>query len=291
MNYIFFAFLAAVCFGTSNIINKILSKHSINNTDSLMAYFMLSTSIFGFFLIPFVDLSSFGPAVFQLVLPATLFFLVGYYFFYKGVFSADASTFAPLFQLQAGLIAILAYIFLGERFPLVNYFWIALMTLGTIFVSYNEKLSFKSFLSKGVLFIIGMQVMHAISNIFIGKTLVVFSPVEILFWENMLIGILFLLFYFFRKPKLNYPLAHTYPMFISSFVVGIGVISLFTAFQVNLTISSVIGMLSAPLVFVVSLIASTFSPAFLEHHPAKVYWVRGIGLAILLLSAYMISVG
>lgn len=289
MSYIIYALVAAFCFGVSQILNKLLSKHSINNSESLMAYFMMATFVFGLFLVPFVPLTI--PTLYQLLLMfvATSAFLLGYYLFYKGIFTADASTFAPLFQLQAGLIAFLAFLFLGERFPLQNYFWMALLVIGTILVLYNEKMSLKNFITKGVAFILGMQVLHAVSNLFVGFILKEVSSLQLLFWEDMMIGILLVLFLVAKKPKLKYPVSQVYPMFISSFVVGLGVIALFEAFAQNLTISSVIGLLSAPMVFVVSLLASKISPTFLEHHSTKVYVVRGVGLLVILLGAYKIT--
>jgi drug/metabolite transporter (DMT)-like permease len=291
MNYMFFAFVAAVCFATSQIINKLQSKHSIDNKDSMMAYFMLTTFSFGIILLPFVPFTFPSFALLELMGIAVGTFLLGYYFFFTGVFDADASSFAPLFQIQAALVGFLAFVFLGERFPAQNYLWMIALVLGAIFVSFNEKMTPKSFLNKGILFILLMQLCHAISNLFVGFTLKQLTPIQFLFWEDMMIGVVCLLFVLIKRPKMKYKATEIAPMFLSSYIVGIGVIALFNAFTQNLTISSVIGLLSAPIVFVVSLIASKFSPKFLEHHTPKVYLIRGIGLLIILLAAYKITVG
>jgi len=291
MNYLFFAFLAATCFAVSQILNKVLSKHSIDNKDSLMAYFMLATFSFAIFLLPFVPWTLPSVAVLKLMVVIVGTFLIGYYCFFSGIFDADASSTAPLFQMQAGFVGLLAILFLGERFPLQNYFWMTILIVGAILVSFNEQMIPKTFFNKGILLILLMQVFHAISNLFVGFALKELTPVQILFWEDLSIGLVCVPFILIKKPKLNYPIKQIAPMFLSSYVVGIGVISLFRAFAVNLTVSSVIGLLSAPIVFVVSLIASRLSPTFLEHHPLKVYLVRGIGLLIILLGAYKIAVG
>jgi drug/metabolite transporter (DMT)-like permease len=290
MNYIFFAGTAAVAFAISQVLNKLLSKHSIDNKDSLMAYFMVATFTFGLTLIPFVPLTLPSWEVLQLLMFAAATFLIGYYFFFRGIFTTDASSVAPLFQTQAALVALLAFLFLGERFPLQNYLWMILLGIGAILVSFDEKMSVKGFLRPGIALILLMQVFHALSNVVVGVALNQVSPLTFLFWENMIIGLAAIVFILFKKPKMNYSLNQIIPMFISSFVVGIGILSLFRAFAENLTISSVVGLLSAPLVFVISLIASRFSPTFLEHHTSKVYFVRGLGLIIILVGAYQIVV-
>ncbi|MFC1626758.1 EamA family transporter [Patescibacteria group bacterium] len=290
MNYIIYAFIAAICFAIAQIISKLLSKHSIDNKDSMMAYFMISTFSFSIVLVPFVPLTIPTTEVLSLMTAAVLTFLIGYYAFFTGVFKSDASSFAPLFQIQAGLIGLFAFIFLGERFPIQNYLLMVIIVLGAILVSIDEKMTPKSFLNKGILLIILMQVFHAISNLFVGFTLKQITPIQYLFWMNILIGIFSLLFIVIKKPKMNYKPVIVAPMFVSSYIVGVGIISLFTAYTQNLTISSVIGLLSAPIVFIVSIIASKFSPKFLEHHSTKIYVIRGIGLIIILLAAYKITV-
>ena len=88
---------------------------------------------------------------------------------------------------------------------------------------------------------------------------------------------------------MNYQLSQIGPMFLSSYVVGIGVISLFSAYAQNLTVSSVIGLLSSPIAFVISILASKYSPQLLEHHSPKTYLVRALGLLVILLGAVQIT--
>jgi drug/metabolite transporter (DMT)-like permease len=257
----------------------------------MMGYFMLTTATFAVFLAPFVPWVLPSVEVLKLLAISVAAFLLGYYFFFSGIFETDASSFAPLFQMQAGLVGLLAFIFLGERFPTQNYLWMLLLIIGGIFVSFNEKMTFKSFFNKGIFFILMMQVLHAFSNLLVGFSLKSITPIQFLFWEDILIGLVFLLFYLFKKPRMNYSAKQIAPMFLSTYIVGIGIICLFQAFSQNLTISSVIGLLSAPIVFVISIIASHFSPTFLEHHSPKVYAVRAIGLLIIFLAACRITMG
>lgn len=291
MSYLFFAFLAAACFAVVLILNKLLSKHSIDNKDSMMAYFMLTTFSFNLVLFPFVSFTTLSFEMFELIALLVGGFLIGYYAFYTAIFDTDASSFAPLFQLQAGFVGLLAFLFLGERFPIQNYLWMGLLIFGAVLVSLDEKMSVRSFFNKGIGLVLLMQIFHAFSNLLVGFSLKQLTPIELIFWEYMFIGAAGFLFIILKKPKMNYTTKQITPMVISSYIGSVGVIALFKAFSVNLTISSVIGLLSAPIVFVVSLIASRFSPTFLEHHPTKVYVIRGIGLLVILFGAYKIALG
>jgi drug/metabolite transporter (DMT)-like permease len=291
MSYLIFAFFAATCFAIGQIINKLLSKHSIDNPDSLMAYFMIATFSFSLFLSPFVPLTLPSLPILGLVALTTLIFLVGYYCFFVGVFDADASSIAPIFQMQAALVGLLAFVFLGERFPLSNYLWMSILILGGILVSFDERMSPKSFLRRGIILILLMQLLHATTNLCVGFILKELSALQLVFWENLIIGLLSLVFIAVKRPRLDYEPKIIAPMFLSSYIASVGVLSLFQAFSQNLTISSIIGLLSAPMVFVVSVIASRLSPTFLEHHSSNVYLVRGFGLLIILLGVYKIMVG
>lgn len=284
-SYIIFALIASISFAVSQILNKLLSKHSIDNSDSLFTYFMIASFTFGLVLIPFVDFTFPTIAMLKYLLGATSLLILGFYFFYKGIFTADATTFSPLFMLQAGMIGILAYVFLGERFPLSNYLWLILLIFGTLLVSFQEKMTIKKFFSRGVVFILLMQVVHSISNIFVGFSLRTISPIQLLFYEYMIVGIFAVFYILIKKPKMNYNFKQVSPMFLSTFITGIGGISLFQAFTQNLTVSSVIASLSSSIVFVFSILASSFAPQLLEHHTYKVYIIRGIGLVIILIGA------
>jgi drug/metabolite transporter (DMT)-like permease len=220
---------------------------------------------------------------------AIITFAIGYYLFYTGIFQADASTFAPLFQLQGGLIAMLAFLFLGERFPLTNYLWISLLIIGAVLVTIDESMKLKSLLKKGVLLILLMQVFHAISNLFVGLTLKYIGPVEILFMQYLALGVILIPFYLAVKPRLKYSVKSLSPLFLASCISAVGAIFLFKAFQTNLTVSSAISLLNAPIVFIISVLASSFFPQLLEHHSRKVYILRAVGLLIILLGAFKLT--
>ena len=101
MSYVFFAFVSAICFAFSCLINKFASKHAITNRDSLLALFMINTGIFALLMIPFLGPLAISSPVLTQIIISQLLLVIGYYFFYTGLLTTDASTVAPLFQLQA----------------------------------------------------------------------------------------------------------------------------------------------------------------------------------------------
>lgn len=290
MSYIFFAFLAAFLFASTTLASKFISKHKIDNPDSLFALAILSFTPYILTIPIFAKLSITQPAFLLLVFYSILYIL-GVYLLLHAIFVVDASTVSPLFQLQAGFIVILAAIFLGERFPLSRYLVIAALIIGALLVSVDERMNIKSFFQRGVLLILGMQLLHATSNIFVGLALRSINFWSVMFFGYILHTILVLLFILIKRPKLNYPPKTIGLVFIRSAFQFYGALFLFRAFQENLSVSSSIGLLAAPMVLVISVFSSRFFPQLLEHHTTKVYVVRGVGLLIMLIGAIKLALG
>ena len=288
MSYIFLSFLASTLFAGSIIVNKLLAKHKIDNPDSLFTLLMF-LSLPGALVIPFIPFATLSlPPVTHLLL-YSIFFTAGMYLFSQAIYTIDASVVGPIFQLQAGLIVVLAAIFLGERFSFANYVWIFLLLIGVALVSLTEKMKLGIFLQRGMLFLLAMQLFHAISNIFVG-----FALREVNFWSVVFYGAIVnftlgVIFYLTQKPKINYPTNTLGSVFLGRAFSFAGAVALFSAFETNLSISSTIGLLSGPIVFIVSIIASKWFPKLLEHHSAKVYAIRGIGLLIILFGAVKLT--
>ena len=288
MSYISLSLLAALLFSASIIVNKFISKHRIDNSDSFFVLFVILAFIPAL-IVPFIPGVNLKLPPFPIFLGYPLFFTAGAYLFVKGIYTVDASVVGPIFQVQSGLIVILAAIFLGEKFPLLSYFWMTLLILGAVLVSVNEKMKLSSFFRTGILFLLGMQLFHAIANLFVG-----FALQETNFWSVSFFGALVnfslvLVFYLIKRPKINYPFKTTGLIFLGRLLSFTGATALFAAFQHNLSISSVLGLLTGPIVFIISLIASKWFPKLLEHHSGKVYAVRALGVLIILVAAIKLT--
>ena len=196
------------------------------------------------------------------------------------------SNFKPAF------ITILAFLFLGERFPLSNYLWIGLILVGAILVSLDERMTVKTFFRKTILLIILMQFFHALSNLYAGFALKTMDFWNLTFWSTIISTLLILVLVPpLARFKLKVSFTQLKPLFAVNFFSFIGATSLFAAFQTNLTISSAISLLTAPIVLFISILLSKFQPEFLEHHSGKVYLIRPIGVILILFGAIKISLG
>ena len=287
--YILFSFIAAFGFALSSLSNKFASKHKISNNWVLLFYYYLT-------IIPFLFLL---PLIFNVTIPTSgwgyiflyaLAFFIGNIFFTTAIYKLDASTFAPFFQLQTAFIAILAFIFLKERFPIENYLPIVIMVLGSVLVSMDERVSFKSYLKLATLLIIFQQLFHAFSNLFAGFALKSMNSFTFMFWGDLTASFLVLsIVPFIGIKKLKVSFSQIKPLFLGSLFSTIAATSLFTAFQTNITISSALALLTAPIVLLLTVLASKFRPNLLEHHTRKVYIIRAIGVVAILLSALKLS--
>lgn len=159
-------------------------------------------------------------------------------------------------------------------------------------VSLDEKMTFKTFFQKYIFLIILWQLFHAISNLYAGFALERMDFWNLTFWSSIISTVLILIIVpFFAKFKLRTSFGQLKPLFAVNFFSFIGANALFAAFQTNLTISSAISLLTAPIVLLVSIILSKFKPEFIEHHTGKVYLIRIIAIVIMLFGALKISLG
>lgn len=288
--YVLFSLIAATGFALSSLVNKFTSKHTISDNWALLVYLALTSSPF-ILLVPLLFPVSFPPAnAWPFILLYGFVFFVGNIFFTMAVYRLDASTFAPFFQLQSAFIAILAYLFLSERFPSTQYLFIAIMLVGAILVSLDERMQLKSFFRFAIFLIIGQQLFHAFSNLFAGFALKSINSFTFLFWGDMTaLAFTLLLIPFIGRERLRVSFTQIKPLFLSGFFAVAGATSLFTAFQTNVTVAAALSLLTSPIVLGLSFLASTFKPDLLEHHTRRVYFVRAIGVALILFGALRIT--
>ncbi len=289
MSYIFFALLAAFSYACGTIIGKFTSKHALRNWEQLLVFFYLTYNVFPLIIVPFIALPTWPYQAISPIFFNALFFILGAIFFFKSLLIIDASVAAPLNQIQGAAIGILAYLFLGERFPLISYFWLLLIILGSVAVSIDEKLTLRSFLEPPVMYMILANLLFAISNFFSGIALKTQSSWNIMFWTPVFTTLLTLLFISFKRPNLKVSFFRFSPMFGVGLFQFIGSASILIAFRQNLTISGILGLLSSPIVFLVAILSSKFFPRLLEHHSTKVYAIRAVGLIITLFAAIQIG--
>lgn len=289
--YVIFSLIAAFGWALSSLANKFASKHRIHNNWVLLFYYYLTYIPFLLF-IPLIFNVSIPQSGWVFIFLYALMFFIGNIFFTIAIYKLDASTFAPFFQLQAGFIALLAFLFLKERFPAENYLFLVIMLVGSIFVSIDGNFSIKTYFKLATLLIISQQVFHAFSNLFAGFALKGMNSFTFIFWGDLIAALMALFIIpFIGLNKLKVSFSQVKPLFVGSFFSTIAATSLFTAFQFNVTISSTLALLTAPIILVFTFLLSVFKPTLLEHHTRKVYFFRLIGVLLILFGAIKLSLG
>lgn len=290
-SYVIFSLIAAFGWALSSLANKFASKHRIHNNWVLLFYYYLTFVPFLLF-IPFLFNVSIPQSGWGFIFLYSLMFFIGNIFFTIAIYKLGASTFASFFQLQTAFIVILAFLFLKERFPPENYLFLATMLIGSIFVTIDENFSIKSYFKLATLLIVTQQVFHAFSNLFAGFALKNVNSFTFIFWGDLIAALMALFIIpFIGLSKLKVSFSQVKPLFVGSFFSTIAATSLFTAFQSNVTISSTLALLTAPIILVLTFFLSIFKPTLLEHHTRKVYFIRLIGVLLILFGAIKLSSG
>lgn len=199
MSWISYAFLCALLLSASSIIEKrVLTKvHSVDYSAALAVLNLIFTIPF-FFLVDFSRVNGF-----LLLLMFTSGFLATASFFLvaRGTRHLDISTVSPLLSLSPGATSILAFFVLGENLSLYQIIGIALMIVGSYFLTIDPSIgvlkSFRVFTRSYYVHIILLSLLfYSISGLFDRAILHSFStaiPIYI-FFLHFFIAVLFVCF-------------------------------------------------------------------------------------------------
>lgn len=231
---------------------------------------------FKFRIPPFTDLI--------LISIANLCFLAGFYLFYRAINSLDATVTAPLMQIQSVVLVILSAIFLKQNLSGAIYLWLTILLIGTGLLASDGYVNLKAYTNKAIWMILAMQFLHGINNLLVGIALETMGNIEVLFWQNLLTSVILFGFLGFKAINLRnkYHKTEYLPLMISTWIGTVGAIFLFKAFSLNLAVSGILGLMSAPIVFIITLILGLFKSQLLETNSLKVYLVRFSGLLLIM---------
>lgn len=286
--YLLFSFLAAFLFSLQYLFEKLTAKYAIKTRTGLLFYVYFAFMPFALLVPLFVNITwpsqAWGP-----IWRSSFCYFVGNFLFFTAIFKTDVSVFAPILQLQTPFVAILAFLFLKERFSVTSYIWVGLMIMGAVSVAYEEKIRFQAFFHRAVLLIVGSTFFYALSDLYAGFALRDINPWNFIFWSTFVNMVWVLPFILFDAPSLRISFRQFCPMLLVSFFGAAGYTSLLKAYQYNLTLSNAFALLASPIVLVITVLISRFKPKLLERHTAKVYFIRAIGVALILFGALQIS--
>ena len=287
MNYIYLATASAIIFACTIILVKYISKHVIKDFHSFF-FWTYVTGLPFVFLIPLYYGFSFDSSFIFPIIIHSILLTLGQYFFSRGVYLTDASVIGPLFQLQSGFIVLLATIFLGEKFGPLVYGYLVLLILGAMLVSITNKTKIRGFFQKGVLYIIGMQVLHAGANIAVGFALKHTSNWQVLFYSFLFNSIIVTIYVLIKRAPITHDFSKIKWMLARAFLLVSATALLYKAFESNMSISATIGLLSSPLVFIISVVSAVIFPSLLEKQSSRTYLIRTIGMLMILFGAWKI---
>lgn len=281
-----FAWAASLAYALEVVATKLLSKHEIKNP------WLLNFAYSGLVLILTVPLAVYFhaglPAHWESVILAGVFWALANIFYIFTLYKLDVSTATPLFNFRIVFTVILAELLLKEWVSPAQLWLIALVLVGGVLVTLDERLSRRSMLSWGTAFAVLAMLAFSIDAIFINRSIAENGFWTVTLWSVVIAQILFCL----TLPKFSAEVktvANRQWLFILCVAIFdlVGVLAANRAYAKNVSISSAIITLplSAVLVFIVSLIA----PKFLEKHTIKIYLIRFAGAALMVYAGIRLS--
>lgn len=279
MPYYIFAWITSIAYSLETLLGKLISKYQVDNPwlfNFVWYLFILLLTI------PVAVLNGASlPTFWTNIFLAAIFYALGGAFYIIALRLLDVSVISPLFNLRTVSAAILGTLFLGETYSGFQYFLMVAIVIAGIFVTLDEKFSFKSFFQKSTSVMIFEVFLLSLMSIFINKAVTETGFWEVTLWMPIIAQVLLLLtipLFLKDLPKIGG--RHLGSIFIMSLLGVVGTLSANKAFADNVALSTTI--ISLPISMVIVIILSFFYPKLLEKHPPKVYFVRITSAVIML---------
>jgi len=192
-----FALLAAVFWGASNILDKILLSKGVSYENIILAFPIAFPLILP--LLFFFDISiSWQMALFVTI--SSAIYSVGLVFYFIGLKQGEVSRLIPLFSITPIFVAVLSAIFLGEIFPSSIYFGILLIVFGAVLVSY-EPSGKKKFNTRAISFFILSTLIFSAEMVLLKYLLNFVDYFSLFFFFIVGISLIFPLFFWVKADK------------------------------------------------------------------------------------------
>lgn len=281
-----FAWIASITFGVEAIIGKLTSKYSISNP--WLFNFLWSLGIL-VFTIPFALWNGARvPTHWENLLIASIFSALAGILYILLLYKLDVSVLAPLFNFRTVFAVILSIFLLKEFLTTNQYILIAIVFISGMFLTIDENFTLRSFFRPVIALAMIEMVVLAIMAIFINK-----SVAENGYWGTTLgiaiLGQLLLLFTvpLFKKDLGRISIKQIWPSTLMAATGVIGVLSSIKAYAANVSISTAI--VSIPFSMIMAFLFSVFAPKLLEKHTLRVYAIRFVAVAIMIIAALKLS--
>jgi len=281
-----FAWIASIGYGLEVVVVKLVNKHLAAN---LWVFNFLWNFLILLLIAPFALYNNAGipNQWFNVVMAALLYAIAGITYVIN-LSKLDVSVFAPLFNFRTVFAVILAAIFLQERLNPEQLYLIAVIFIGGLFVSIDERFSIQTFFNKRIFYTLLMMVVIALEAVYTNK-----SVNELGFWTASLwIAIIAQGMLFVTWPKFGKDFKKIGPKEFGATFLGaatgfIAVLASNKAFASNIGVSAAI--ISLPISMIIAFLFSVFAPQLLEKHTLKVYVIRFTAAGIMILAALRLN--
>jgi drug/metabolite transporter (DMT)-like permease len=281
-----FAWIASIAYGLEVVIVKLVNKHLSPN----LWVFNFIWNFIILILITIVALynnASFPNTWANVAIAGVLYGIAGITYVLN-LSKLDVSVFAPLFNFRTVFSVILATIFLHEVLSPFKLLMIAIIFVGGLFITVDERFSVKTFFTKNVFYALLMMVVVAIEALFTNKAIA-----DLGFWTGSLwIALIAQVTLLLTIPKFksDFKKVSLKEIGYTSLASGMGLVAVLSsnkAFSENVGISAAI--ISLPISMIIAFLFSVFAPQLLEKHTIKVYVVRFSAAAVMILAALKLN--
>lgn len=286
MSYIVYAWLSSIAYGFGVIAAKLSSKHHIANP--WLYNFMwgvVATAI----LVPIGLVNGMGfPQDWGSMLILSLANVISGTAFVLAFYAVDISVMSPLANLRTPLLVLVGVFWFREVLAAYQWFLIGIIFLFGMLVNIEERIHWKTFVNRRIALVILFVVTSVWFNSYVKYALQLNGYWEVLVWPNI-IGVLMMLP---STPLFYRDLAKTrwnrYSGLVVStmlFLAGWG----FEVYALRENISITMTIISLPISMLFAIGFSVVAPKLLEKHTTKVYAIRLVSAAIMVLAALGLS--
>lgn len=286
MSYIAFAWIATIVFGIETVIIKLSGKYSIKNP---WLFNILWNWCYVLFMFPFFLRTGVGvPHQWGNLLIASFLSAVCCALYIVLIYRIDVSVLSPMYNVRTCFSVLFGFLFLGEIFTPYKLALIVVIIIMGLLVSFDEKFSFKAFLSKNILLVLLFMILLSLYGIFLNKAIAETGYWTATIWTGFLPA-LFLIFTYpmFKNDLKNVKAKQLIPVFLVGLTSLISTLASNKAYAVNVGITTVIFSIPTSMIF--AFVMSIFWPKLMEKHSLKIYAIRFAAAAIMLVCALQLS--
>jgi uncharacterized membrane protein len=286
MPFYIFAWITNIFYGLGTVSGKLAGKHQIKNPWQLNFLWNLFTLLLTVIVALWYGVrwpTHWGPI-----------FLVGLFSTLSGTFYIlalnllDISVLSPLYAFRSVFSVMLGVILFREFLAPWQYFLVGIIVLSGLFVSLDERLSIRSFFRPSIALAVLAVCASTLYGVSIKYAMQFEGYWEVVLWGSILPVVLLLPTIPLFWKDIRKPVFKEYWGVILLTVFGfLGFLTANKAYGQNVGITSAI--LSVPVSMIMAVLFSFIVPKLLEKHTVKIYAIRFIATAVMIVAALKLT--